>query len=322
VIRELLRPGPAASFLRRKKVKIVHTNDGDSHLVWALPIRLAGAKHVWHHRANPSGRGLRFVAPWAADRVIAVSHFASPKPGVWSAANKSSVVHSPFETDYSSVDRTAARAAAIAELGCPPTTKLVAYFGNLVPRKKPLVFVEAIAALRKLSPDLPVLGLFFGGAKLDLDRAAMNLAEQLGVADCVRLMGFRYPPEPWLAACDVVLAPGVEEPFGRSMIEAMLIGTPVVATASGGNLEAIEHGHTGFLVPVGAPDVMAARLRDLLTDPALANTMADAARAHALTRFGVARHVTAVMEIYDQVLGGPGSGTVAATSRETAAAHD
>jgi glycosyltransferase involved in cell wall biosynthesis len=322
MMRELFHARAASEFLKRKRVRIVHTNDGDSHLVWAVPTRLAGAKHVWHHRANPNARGLRFLAPWAADRVIAVSRFASPKAGLWSAAGKCTVVHSPFDTDCAHIDRTASRAAAIAELGCRPETKLVAYFGNLVPRKKPLAFVEAIAALRKVAPNLPLLGLFFGGAKFDLDKQAMQLAEKLGVADCVRLMGFRYPPEPWLAACDVVLAPGVEEPFGRSLIEAMLIGTPVVATASGGNFEAIEDGRTGFLVPVGAPEMMAARMRDLLINPALSGAMADAARADAMSRFGVERHVIAVMDIYDQLLAKAGSHEVAATARATAVAHD
>jgi glycosyltransferase involved in cell wall biosynthesis len=322
VFRELFYARATAAFLRRKRVQIVHTNDGDSHLVWALPTRLAGAKHVWHHRANPNARGLRFLAPWAADRVIAVSRFASPKAGLWSAARKCTVVHSPFDTDYAHIDRTAERVAAIAELGCSPATKLVAYFGNLVPRKKPLVFVEAIAALRKLAPELPLLGLFFGGAKFDLDKQAMQLAEKLGVSDCVHLMGFRYPPEPWLAACDAVLAPGVEEPFGRSLIEAMLIGTPVVATASGGNLEAIEDGRTGFLVPIGASDTMAVRLRDLLVNHALWAAIADAARRDALGRFGVERHVTAVMEIYDQLLAMRGNREATEASRVTAAAHD
>jgi glycosyltransferase involved in cell wall biosynthesis len=302
VLREVMHAKMSADFLRRHKVQIVHTNDGDSNFVWALPTWLAGAKLVWHNRANPNGRGLRWLAPLAADWVIAVSRFASPRPGIWSAAKKSSVVHSPFETDYSQVDRVASRAMACAELGVNPETKLVAYFGNLVPRKRPLVFVQAIAALRKIAPDLPILGLFFGGAKFELDRQAIELAAQLGVADCVRLMGFRYPPEPWLAACDVILAPSVEEPFGRSVIEAMLIGTPIVATASGGNLEAIDDGRTGFLVPIDAADQMALRVRDLLTRAEMWRAITEAAKSDAQKRFGVERHVTAVMEIYDQLL--------------------
>ena len=79
-------------------------------------------------------------------------------------------------------------------------------------------------------------------------------------------MGFRYPPEPWIAACDVLLVPAVEEPFGRSLIEAMLLGTPLIAADSGGNPEIIRHGETGYLVPPDDPDAFAERTLALLED--------------------------------------------------------
>lgn len=302
-LRSLTRAPALAKFLRSRNVKIVHTNDGESHFVWALPTRLAGAKMVWHHRANPSGRGLRFIAPWAADQVVSVSRFASPRPGLWSAAGKNVVVPSPFDTDYSDIDRDAAHRAACAELGVPTETKLIGFVGNLVPRKRPLAFVETIAAIRKQAPNVPVLGLFFGRAKFDLDRKAMELAQSLGVADCVKLMGFRFPAEPWLAACDVFLVPAIEEPFGRSIIEGMLIRTPVVATSSGGNVEAIEDGRTGFLVPVDGTELMATRTIELLTKPELHQRITAQARADAEQRFGVARHANAIMDIYERLLG-------------------
>jgi glycosyltransferase involved in cell wall biosynthesis len=116
-------------------------------------------------------------------------------------------------------------------------------------------------------------------------------------------MGFRYPPEPWLAACDIFLVPAVHEPFGRTIIEGMLIGTPVVATASGGNLEAIEDGKTGFLVPVEGTAQMASRAIELLTLPELHRAISAQARLDAEQRFGVTRHVKAVMDIYEKLLG-------------------
>ena len=94
-----------ARFLRRRGARIVHTNDGCTHATWALPTRLAGARLLWHHRKDPDAKGLRYVAPWAADRVVSVSRFSAPRPGLLSPARKCMVVHSPFDTDAPPVDR-------------------------------------------------------------------------------------------------------------------------------------------------------------------------------------------------------------------------
>src|SRR3546814_9556362 len=92
---------------------------------------------------------------------------------------------------------------------------------------------------------MPVTGLLFGGTlQPGLDKAVLERAARLGIADRIRLMGFRHPSAPWMAACDALLVTAVEEPFGRTLIEAMLLRTRVVAANSGGNPEAIRHGRS------------------------------------------------------------------------------
>jgi glycosyltransferase involved in cell wall biosynthesis len=291
-----------ARFLRRRGVRIVHTNDGYSHATWALPARLAGARLLWHHRKDPDAKGLRYVAPWAADRVVSVSRFSAPRPGLLSAGRKCTVVHSPFDTDAAPVDRARARGALVAELGCAPDARVVAFFGNLMTRKRPLLFVDVIAAIRARAPDLPLAAPIFGQDRENLGAAIRQRAAERGVADCIHLMGFRHPPEPWMAACDVLLVPAVDEPFGRTLIEAMLLGTVVVASASGGNPEAICDGATGHLVAVGDAEAFAERTLGLLADPAKLGAIAAAARRDALERFGLRRHAAAIMRVYDAML--------------------
>jgi glycosyltransferase involved in cell wall biosynthesis len=303
-----------ARFLRARGVRIVHTNDGGTHATWAVPTRLAGAKLLWHHRKDPQAKGLRFIAPWAADRVISVSRFSAPRPGPFSAARKCSVVYSPFDTDAAPVDRAASRQSLIDELRCPPETLVVGFFGNLIKRKRPLVFVDTIAELRRRAPDLCVAAPIFGHDTDGLGDAIRARAAANGVADCVHMMGFRFPPEVWMAACDVLLVPAVAEPFGRTLIEAMLLGTVVVAAASGGNLEAIRDGDTGFLTRPDDAAALAESVLRVLTSPALRAAVVSAARADALARFGMRQHADAIMAVYDAMLGH-------ATSRPTADAH-
>jgi glycosyltransferase involved in cell wall biosynthesis len=296
------RSGALAGFLRRRRVRIVHTNDGRMHATWSIPARLAGARFLWHHRGNPRARGVRLLGPLLVDQVLCVSRFATPKGSWFDRSGRCAVVHSPFDTRRAAPDRAACRQALLQEFGRPAGTRVVGFFGNLVARKRPQLFIEVVAALRERAPELELLAPIFGPDRGLLESLRAR-AEALGVSDRVTFMGFRYPPERWLAACDALLVPAVEEPFGRTLIEAMLLGTLVIAADSGGNPEAIRHGDTGWLVPADDAAALAAQTLAALRDPAGCAVITARARADALARFGLERHADAVMSVYDRLLG-------------------
>jgi len=305
---KMVRHGPrlvrsAAAFLRDRHVRIVHTNEGPMHATWTLPARFAGARHIWHHRGNPRATGLRYVAPFLAHRVICVSRFATPAPGFLSANRKSSVVFSPFDTTNAATDRQAARAMVINATDVPADTLILAFIGHFAKRKRPLIFIDTIAALRDADPARPIVGLMFGE---EFEPGQQALIERrinrLGLTGTVRLMGFRHPIEPWLAGSDLLIVPAVDEPFGRTLIEAMLLGTPVIAAASGGNLEAIRDSETGILVPPDQPWEFARRVGRLMLDTTLARSIAARAQTEARAKFGIDRHVRAISTIYQESL--------------------
>lgn len=294
---------PQIRFLRRYRVDIVHTNDGATHASWGLPARLSGARLLWHHRGDPDALGLRTVAPVLANRVLAVSGFSMPPPGLWSAARKAEVLHSPFDVNVR-VDRTAARAQLLCELGLPDDTLLLGYFGSFIARKRPFLFADGIARLQMLLPDRPVAGVMFGTA----DDAAVGQAlerriAQPDVGGSIRLMGYRTPGAFWIAACDQLVVPAIQEPFGRTLVEAMLVGTPVVAARSGGNPEALRDGALGLLVEPEDADALAKGCAWLARNPLDAGQFVLRAQADAHGRFGEARHRARVSEIYDELVG-------------------
>lgn len=303
IARVLLDIVPQVRFLRQSGMDIVHTNDGRTHATWGLPARLSGARLLWHQRGDPRALGLRIAAPLLADRVVAVSRFALPGPGLWSAARRAQVVHSPFATDVTE-DREAARRAIVAELGCAPDTAFVGYFGAFIGRKRPALFVDAIADLARRTLSRPVMGLMFGeaydGGQTEARLAAR--AREHGVGDRVRLMGYRTPGTRGLAACDMLMVTATGEPFGRTLIEAMLVGTPVVATSSGGNAEALRDGRIGLLVPPEDAGALADACVVLIERPGRANRIAAEARADARVRFGEAMHAARIAEVYEEML--------------------
>jgi glycosyltransferase involved in cell wall biosynthesis len=292
-------------FLSALGVDVVHTNDGRTHVGWALPAYLAGARHVWHHRGDPDARGSNLIAPIFASQVVTVSSFARPRRPLFGLGHKLSVVPSPFDACPAG-DRAAARSMLIDNLGCPGNTRFLGYFGLLIDRKRPLLFVEAVATFVRQYPDIPVMGLMFGAPgqhspHLDLD--VMRRAAELGIADRIQLMGFRAPVEPWMLATDILLVPAVREPFGRTLIEAMFLETPVIATDHGGNPEAIEHGVTGILVQPERPDAFVAPIHRLLTDAEFRTWITTNARRRALATYGVEVHVKRITEIYEKIVG-------------------
>jgi len=106
-----------------------------------------------------------------------------------------------------------------------------------------------------------------------------------------------------MGGVDVLLVPAVREPFGRTLIEAMLLGTPVIATADGGNIEAIEDGVTGFLVKPEDPDAFTEPLLRLLTDPDCWQRISEVARLRAKSDYSVETHIAKITAIYRVLLG-------------------
>ncbi|WP_324827741.1 glycosyltransferase [Qipengyuania zhejiangensis] len=295
----------AARHLADGRYDVVHTNEGKMHAVWGIAAKMAGVKQVWHHRGNPAARGLTLLAPAVAERVVSVSSYAAPRPSFYSAAERCTVIHSPFDLSLCDTDRAASRKAAIASLGVPEDAVLIGYFGHYSDRKRPVGFIDALAAARRRMPEREIHGLMFGEEHDEGMLARMQSAiERHGLGKNVRLMGFRKPIAPWIAACDATLVTAVQEPFGRTLIEAMLLETPVIAAASGGNLEAIEDGVTGLLAPADDPDALADALVRLLSRPDLAESIATHARLDALDKFGIEAHTRAVEAVYDSLSSG------------------
>jgi glycosyltransferase involved in cell wall biosynthesis len=104
------------------------------------------------------------------------------------------------------------------------------------------------------------------------------------------------------AALDVAVLPSYREAQGLSILEAMALARPVVASAVGGIPEMIEHGRTGLLVPPRDPDALADAITRLLTDAPYANTLGNAGRDLVEERFCAELMVRAIETIYDEAV--------------------
>ncbi len=294
--------GRVAAFLREWRIDVVHANDVRIHFGWTLAIRLAGAKLVWHQRTGSFGRSrIKRLLAALSHQIVCISPYtASTLPK--SLERLISIVANPFETKFAAVDRNDARAAILAKLNLAPETRLFGFFGNLVQQKRPSIFLQAAARISERHSG-PLAFLLFGAERNNSKTELSQLAEELSIRAQTYFMGFQAPIEPWMAGCDVIVAPGIGEGLGRTLIEAMIVGTPVVAADSGGHRDVITDGENGLLATADDPEAFAADACRLLSDPALAATLAEKAKAQAVLKYSTQRHAEKMTAIYFQCLG-------------------
>ncbi|MFD2419666.1 glycosyltransferase [Amycolatopsis pigmentata] len=171
--------------------------------------------------------------------------------------------------------------------------------GRLVPRKG---FEVAVAALARL----PETELVIAGGPVEDDpeaRRLSGLAEELGVADRLRMPGLvsRADMPPLLRSADAVVCTPTYEPFGMVPLETMASGTPVVGSAVGGLIDTVVDGRTGFLVPPGDPDAVAAAVRKLCASDQLREAYGAAGAARARKRYSWDQIAAETASVYHQV---------------------
>lgn len=169
------------------------------------------------------------------------------------------------------------------ELDLPEGRPVVAMIGRMVREKGYFEFFEAAARIRRESPD--ALFLCIGDtvtsehddAKADI----LRRVDDLGLRDATRFAGLRPDIPELLSLCDVYCLPSWREGMPRSIIEAMAVGKPVVATNIRGCREEVVDGATGFLVPVRDPEALAGAVNYLIQHPEAARRMGQAGQARA-----------------------------------------
>ena len=289
---QVLCASPILRFLRRAAIDIVHTNDLRTHLSWAIPTRLAGRRLVWHQRMILSASPLWRLIPVVASRVPcisgAVQRSLPPSPKTEVIPNPAALVEEPTGR---------LRDALLQEVHGEASSLLVGFVGNMMAQKRPHIFLRAAAHVSAAHPSARFL--LFGDDRGGELQAMHALAAELGIAGVVHFMGYRRPIEPWIGALDLLLAPGIGDAFGRTLVEAMMARTAVIAANSGGHAEIIHDGVTGLLVGPDDPAALAAAASDLLHRPERRAALALAARRHAEATYSPAAHAQRVVALYD-----------------------
>lgn len=163
---------------------------------------------------------------------------------------------------------------------------VVGHFSRLAPWKGQHILLEALAKCPQEVTALLVGDALFG--EQDYVDSLHRQVSDLGLEKRVKFLGFRSDIPQLMSACDLVAHTSISpEPFGRVIVEAMLCGTPVVAAASGGAIELVEHDVNGFLATPGKPQELAQIITACLQEAEKTATIAKNAQITASQRFDV-----------------------------------
>ncbi len=124
-----------------------------------------------------------------------------------------------------------------------------------------------------------------------------------GIVDRLILPGFRDDIPDIIAACDLFVMPSRHEGLGTSILDAMVLGKPVVASCTGGIPDIIRNEHNGLLVPIEDPDALAAAIMRMLADAELRHRCAENGRRTVEEHFVVDKMVDETIKVYREVLG-------------------
>jgi N-acetyl-alpha-D-glucosaminyl L-malate synthase BshA len=179
----------------------------------------------------------------------------------------------------------------------PNGEKILLHVSNFRPVKRVL---DVVRILERVVREVPAVLLMVGEGP---ERAsAQALARRLGIHDRVRFLGRHDRIEEIMLLADVFLLPSELESFGLVALEAMAAGVPVVGSDAGGLPEVVKHAETGFLLPVGDIEGMAARTIEILKDDEHHRSLSQAARGRAASLFNADRIVTQYERLYERVV--------------------
>lgn len=210
---------------------------------------------------------------------------------------KISVIHSGIDpSDYPQPSR---RAQIRQAKGIRLEDVVLVNAAALVPHKDQDTLIRAVARLRQTKPDVRLLILGEGKLRNQLTK----LIGELNLQSAVQLMGHRDDVLDYIALSDVFVLSSVEEGLGTSLLDAMALGIPAVATKAGGIPEIFGPTANDVLVPSKNPDALALALLKILDDPAERAKRSNWGRER-LAFFSVNRMVDQYEGLYARVLQG------------------
>lgn len=287
-------------YLKRNRFQLVLTNTTKAHLYGSLAARLCSIPLLWrfHDILSPPDFSPLLVQ-WVLlfgkifpRKILAVSRTTGDRLlGGGIGRKKVDVLFNGIDEER--FKKKEGFKDIREEYGLGKGAKLIGCIGRIVPQKGQKVFLSAIPGVIRERPEAFFLltGEIFLGEET-YQKELLEMIKRNGIEKKVLMTGFRSDIEEVIRSIDIVVLPSIApEAFPLTLLEAMALKKPVVASDTGGVKEIIEDGVHGFLVEPNQPDLLAKKILALLKDPDTAGRMAERAEERVRKEFSLVQYV-------------------------------
>lgn len=299
-----------ARYVRQHGIRLIHCNDPESAyyaapLARVLSIPLVWTCHGWW--TIERGWKARFHQ-LLTTRIIVPTHQLKRTLGEINTSLRAKTTVVSFGVDTARFSPGARDTALDAELGLEPDHLRVTILARFQPVKGHEYLLRAAPRILNAFPQTRFL--LVGDNVFETREGAAYKREILEMINAderlkasVLFVGYRRDVPRLLRATDVLVCPSLFESYGVALLEAMACAVPVVSTNVGGPSETIVEGETGCLISPRDPDALAARVCELLGNPARRHTLGTNGRRRVETNYNLTNTVAQLELIYRQLLG-------------------
>lgn len=292
-----------------KKLVVLAEKENITHIysntaaVWvgALLSRVKGYIHIWHlHEiiVKPKLFSLWMgkLVQYNSHKVIVVSQAVKKHWVRYVSVNKLHLIYNGL--DYNpylcqSVDLR-------KELKIPEEAIVIGMIGRVNSWKGQEYFLEISEELNKkfLNLYFLLIGDAFPGEEHLFEGLEQRILEK-EYSDRIYNLGFRKDISQVLATMDIFILPSIlPDPFPTVILEAMAAGKPVIATAQGGALEMVDHGKTGYHIPLNSASKSAAIIGGLINNKSQINKLGEEARKKVVGNFSLPKYGQEILNIF------------------------
>jgi glycosyltransferase involved in cell wall biosynthesis len=188
--------------------------------------------------------------------------------------------------------------------GIPSQSQVIGMTARFFPIKNHLIFFKAAALIKREWPSIQFALLGDGPLRIEME----SVCTKMGLRSQTAFWGEQTDVGNYQSIFDIAVLTSDAEGCSNSLLEAMALGKPVIATDAGGNREIVIPEQNGFLVPQGDFQGLAERISFLLRNPEKAREMGEQARRSVLTRFSIEKMVQEYGSLYINTLRKKGKG--------------
>ncbi len=303
-------------YLHTNNIDIIHTHDFYSNVFGMIgarlarvPVRIAAKRETKGLRTPAQDRLERGVYRLAHAIVANAEAVREHLTQAGIASEKIHTIYNGLDLARVSVDINWQRDAACAAFGLPPSRRFITIVASLRAVKGHETFLQAAQKVRDVVPD----AAFVVAGEGELRDTLKAQAARLGLSGDVFFTGNCTQLADLLNLSYAAVLSSHAEGFSNSLLEYLAAGLPVVTTDVGGAREVVRPGVNGWLVAAGDDAQMAARLCELLQDPARAQAMGQHGRELVAAQFSCAAHLARTEELYEQLWHAQHAATISPT---------